>query len=114
MSREVVREEPEGEAVAPSEVLAAPVPILALRNAVLLRAEQNTRPETLACAERLKDKVSAVTSFFDFSGRHPGEVTPEDISRWRQELEGRGLKPATVYATVSRVSAFFRWLMSDP
>lgn len=29
-------------------------------------------------------------------------------------MEGRGLKPATVYARVSRVSAFYRWLMSDP
>jgi integrase len=29
-------------------------------------------------------------------------------------MERRGLKPATVYARVSRVSAFFRWLMADP
>jgi integrase len=29
-------------------------------------------------------------------------------------MEQRGLKPATVYARVSRVSAFYRWLMSDP
>src|SRR4029079_9577849 len=49
-----------------------------------------------------------------FSGKHPGEVTPEDVSRWRRELESRGLKPATVYARVSRVSAFFRCLMADP
>jgi site-specific recombinase XerD len=55
-----------------------------------------------------------VTSFFDFAAKHPGEVTPDDIARWREALERRGLKPATVYARVSRVSAFFRWLMSDP
>jgi integrase len=29
-------------------------------------------------------------------------------------MERRGLKPATVYARVSRLSAFYRWLMSDP
>jgi hypothetical protein len=29
-------------------------------------------------------------------------------------MERRGLKPVTLYARVSRVSAFFRWLMSDP
>lgn len=29
-------------------------------------------------------------------------------------MDRRGLKPATVYARVSRVSAFYRWLMSDP
>jgi integrase len=29
-------------------------------------------------------------------------------------MEGQGLKPATVYARVSRMSAFYRWLMADP
>ena len=97
-----------------SEALAAPDPAAALRNAVQIWAERNTRPETLARPEKLRDKVSAVTSFFDFAARHPGEVTPEDVSRWRAEMERRGLKPATVYARVSRVSAFYRWLMGDP
>ncbi|MET0648219.1 MAG: tyrosine-type recombinase/integrase [Pyrinomonadaceae bacterium] len=106
--------EPRSEPAGPSHALAAPDPAVALRNAAALWAEQNTRPETLARAEKLKDKVTAVTSFFDFSGKHPGDVTHEDVSRWRKELEGRGLKPATVYARVSRVSAFYRWLMSDP
>jgi integrase len=114
MSREEVQTEPQRETAAPSEALAAPDPEVALRNAVNLWAEQNTRPETLARAEKLRDKVSAVTSFFDFSGKHPGEISPDDVSRWRAEMERRGLKPATVYARVSRVSAFYRWLMSDP
>lgn len=107
-------EGPHGNPAAPSQALAAPDQTVALRNAAALWAEQNTRPETLARAEKLRDKVSAVTSFFDSSGKHPGEVTPEDISRWRAEMEQRGLKPATVYARVSRVSAFYRWLMADP
>src|SRR5215213_5149438 len=114
MSREEAQREPQGEIVAPSKALAATDPEVALRNAVNLWAEQNTRPETLARAEKLKDKVAAITSFFDFSGKHPGEVTPEDVSRWRKEWEGGGLKPATVYARVSRLSAFYRWLMEDP
>src|SRR3954463_13741216 len=114
MSREETQSKPEGEVAAPSEALTAPDPVAALRNAAALWAEQNTRPETLARAEKLKDKVSAVTSFFDFAKKHPGDVTPEDVSRWRAEMERRGLKPATVYARVSRVSAFYRWLMSDP
>jgi integrase/recombinase XerD len=87
---------------------------VALRNAVILWAEQNTRPETLARAEKLRDKVTAVASFFESAGKHPGDGTPEDVSRWREEMERRGLKPATVYARVSRLSAFYRWLMSDP
>lgn len=114
MSREELGRESQDEPVAPSEALTAPDPEAALRNAVALWAEQNTRPETLSRAEKLRDKARAVTSFFDFAGEHPGEVTPEDVSHWRAEMEGRGLKPATVYARVSRVSAFFRWLMCDP
>src|SRR5215210_5637319 len=114
MSREEARMEMQGKTTAASEALAAPDPVAALRNAVALWAEQNTRPETLARGEKLRDKVSAVISFFDFSAKHPGEVTPEDVSRWRREMETKGLKPATVYARVSRVSAFYRWLLSDP
>jgi integrase/recombinase XerD len=106
--------EPYSNPAAPSQALAAPDPAVALHNAVNLWAEQNTRPETLARAERLRDKITAVTSFFESAGKGPGEVTAEDVSRWRAEMERRGLKPATVYARVSRVSAFYRWLMSDP
>ena len=100
----------EGEA---SRALAAADTAEALRNAVGLWAEQNTRPETLARAEKLRDKVTAVASFFDFAAKHPADVTPGDVSRWREQMEARGLKPATVYARVSRVSAFYRWLMAD-
>src|SRR5947209_5524603 len=107
-------EGPHGNPAAPSQALAAPDPTVALRNAVILWAEQNTRPETLARAEKLRDKVTAVASFFDSSGKHPGDATPQDVSRWRAEMERKGLKPATIYARVSRLSAFYRWLMSDP
>lgn len=65
-------------------------------------------------ADKIRDKVAAVTSFFDFAQEHPGEVTTEDVANWRDEMVRRGLKPATVYARVSRVSALYRWLMSDP
>jgi len=97
-----------------SQALAAPDPAAAIRNAATLWAEANTRPETLERRDKLKDKISAVTSFFEFSGKHPGDATPEDVSRWRNDMEAKGLMPATVYARVSRVSAFYRWLMSDP
>jgi integrase len=97
-----------------SQPLAAVDPQAALRNAASIWAEANTRPETLARAEKLRDKVSAVTSFFDFAAKHPAEVTPGDVAGWREMMERRGLKPATVYARVSHVSAFYRWLMSDP
>ena len=114
MTREEIGEEFSEGGSESSQALAAPDSAVVLRNAVTFWAEQNTRPETLARSEKLRDKVTAVISFFDFSGKHPGDVLPEDISRWREQMESRGLKPATVYARVSRVSAFYRWLMSDP
>lgn len=100
--------------VSASQALAARDGSTALLNAVMLWAEANTRPETLDRRDKLKDKVTAVNSFFDSVGKHPGEVTTEDVSRWRRLMEARGLKPATVYARISRVSAFYRWLMGNP
>lgn len=114
MNSEETEREPQAHPAAPSQALQAPDPAAALRNAVAIWAEANTRPETIARVEKLRDKVTAVISFFDFAAKHPGEATPDDVSRWRKGMEERGLKPATVYARVSRVSAFYRWLMSDP
>ena len=112
-----LRRNPTGAGKCPGQPLAgalAPDPAGTLRNATALWAEANTRPETLDRKDKLRDKVSAVTSFFGSCSKHPGEVTPGDGARWRAEMESRGLKPATVYARVSRVSAFYRWLMSEP
>ncbi len=114
MTVEEIREETPDEGGEILQALAAPDPSAALRNALVLWAERSTRPETLARAEKLKDKITAVASFFSFADKHPADVTPGDVSRWREEMERRGLKPATVYARVSRVSAFYRWLSSDP
>lgn len=113
MTPEEAPQQPGSNLVVPLQDFAALDPAAALRNAILLWAEQNTRAETLDRKDKLSDKVQAVTSFFNFAAKHPGDVTPEDVSRWRAEMEARGLKPATVYARVSRVSAFYRWLMSD-
>lgn len=54
MNREEAQEESWGETAVPSEALAAPDPGAALRNAVGLWAEQNTRSETLTRAEKLE------------------------------------------------------------
>jgi integrase len=86
----------------------------ALRTAIEFWAEGSTRAETFERAAKLRDKTQVVRGFFTFTGKHPGEVTPEDVQRWRADLESKRQKPATVYARVSRVSAFFKWLMADP
>lgn len=85
----------------------------ALRGALGLWAESSTsagaRREDL-----IRDKKAAVEDFFRFAGKHPAEISPGDVGAWRVTLEGRGLKPNTVYARVSKLSSFYRWLMKDP
>ena len=86
----------------------------ALRSAIEFWADSSTGAETLERATKLHDKRQAVKSFFAYTGKHPGEVAPEHVRAWREHLESLGQKPATVYARVSRVSSFFKWLMADP
>jgi integrase len=87
---------------------------LALHNAIQLWAEANTRMETYDRKDKLRDKIQVVTGFFIFAGKHPADVLPMDVLAWRESLEAHGQTQATVYARVSRVSAFYKWLMADP
>ncbi len=98
----------------PSEALVKASPEAVIHAAIVFWAESSTRTETFERAAKLRDKTQAVKGFFAFAGKHPGEVTPEDVRAWREHLNSKGQKPATVYARVSRVSAFFKWLMADP
>ena len=86
----------------------------AIRHAVQFWAEATTRAETFERSAKLADKMQAVSTFFTFTEKDPGEITPEDVRRWRTHLESKGQQPATVYARISRLSSFYRWLMSDP
>lgn len=87
---------------------------LALLNAIHLWATATTDVESACCEELLKAKRQAVSSFFIFAGKDPGEISPLDVQNWRQQLEEQGFKPATVYARVSRLSSFYGWAMKDP
>lgn len=86
----------------------------AIRHAVEFWAEATTRAETFERHAKLADKIQAVSAFFAFSEKAPDQTTPEDVQRWRSHLELKGQKPATVYARISRVSSFYKWLMNDP
>ena len=99
-----------------NEALAHPLSdsAVALQNAIRLWAEQTTRPETHERDSKLGDKRQAVSRFFAFAGKHPGEVRLADVEAWRAHLEAAGNKPATVYTRISRLSSFYRWLMADP
>jgi integrase len=86
----------------------------ALTNAIELWAAGSTRPETWARDDKLQEKIAVVMRFFAFAGKGPAEVTPGDVERWREHLASRGQKPATVYARISRLSSFYRWLLANP
>jgi site-specific recombinase XerD len=87
---------------------------LALINAIQLWAAATTDAESACRQDLLRSKRQAVSSFFDHVGKHPGEVTALDVQGWRDVLEGKGFKPATVYARISRLSSFYTWVMRDP
>jgi len=87
---------------------------LALLNAIHLWATATTDAESACRQDLLRSKRQAVASFFAHCGKHPAEVTALDVQAWRDALEGKGFKPATVYARVSRLSSFYTWLMRDP
>ncbi|MCA1615178.1 MAG: tyrosine-type recombinase/integrase [Acidobacteria bacterium] len=87
---------------------------LALLNAIHLWAAATTDAESACCEDLLRSKRQAVSSFFAHAGKHPGEVTALDVKSWRDALERKGFKPATVYARISRLSSFYAWVMRDP
>jgi site-specific recombinase XerD len=87
---------------------------LALQNAIHLWAAATTDAESTCCADLLRSKRQAVSSFFAYARKHPGEITALDVQNWRGALEEKGFKAATVYARISRLSSFYSWLMRDP
>jgi len=87
---------------------------LALLNAIHLWAAATTDAESACSQDLLRSKRQAVSSFFAHAGKHPGEVTALDVKNWRDTLEAKGFKPATVYARISRLSSFYTWVMRDP
>lgn len=87
---------------------------LALQNAIYLWAAGTTDAESACCEDLLRSKRQAVSSFFAHAGKHPGEITALDIQSWRDTLEEKEFKPATVYARISRLSSFYTWMMRDP
>lgn len=86
----------------------------ALRSAIHLWAEGSTSADSDRHDDLVRDKRLAVEDFFEFTGKHPVDVTPSDTHAWREALEARKLKPNTIYSKVSRLSCFYRWMMKDP
>jgi integrase len=84
----------------------------ALSNAIALWADATTDATSSRRQDLLRDKRHAVADFFSFIRKHPAEIKPADVKAWQASLESAGLKPATVYWKISRISSFYTWAMS--
>jgi len=85
-----------------------------IRSAAALWADATTSAVSSRRDDILRDKRKAVTDFFKLTGKHPGEVRPEDVKVWQRAMEERGLEPTTVYARVCHLSSFYAWALRDP
>lgn len=99
-----------------------------LHNAVDQWAQAATAAGISKRAQRIRDKVRALVGdgidpkhqtpaplgFFVYVGLPVQDVTPSDVARWITYLQECGLAPSTVYWMVSKVSAFYDWLLAEP
>lgn len=85
----------------------------AILTALQAWAEKTTSAVSYRREDLQRDKQNAVRTFLVFSGKHPFEVKLRDCLSWRHHLE-KSYKPNTVYARLSRLSSFYKWLLSDP
>ncbi len=75
----------------PSQALTQADAAAAISRAISFWADSTTRPETFERIDKLKDKIQAVATFFAFSGKHTGEITPEDVRlTYGNEVNGTG------------------------
>src|SRR5947209_4273134 len=86
--------------------------LVAIRNAIQLWASSTTL-DGVRKDDLLRDKQKVVTTFFTFIGKHPADVTPQDVSKWLQSLEKRGLRHTTIYQRACLLSSFYTWTMRD-
>ncbi len=87
---------------------------IALLRTADLWANATTDPTSSRRRDLIRDKTNMLLGFFEFVGKSPAAVTPEDVRAWQEHLESEGLKPATVYAAISRVSSFYTWALEEP
>jgi hypothetical protein len=100
----------------PSENIALQLPDadlrVALQGAVSLWASVTTG-ESERRQDLLRDKRRIVLSFFQHTGKLPGEVEPADVQGWLRDLEEKGVKPGTTYQHACLLSSFYSWALKD-
>lgn len=88
----------------------------ALRTAVELWASSSTRKSVRRRDELAAKKRKMVQRFFSKIGKEPGEVTPQDVQEWCEQMrreDGRPPAEATVYVRVSFLSSFYVWAQRE-
>jgi site-specific recombinase XerD len=80
---------------------------------ILAWADSRTDPTSRRRHDLIRDKARDVAEFFTFCGKSPEEVISGDIKLWQSDLEKRGFVPSTIYAKISKVSSFYKWMMKD-
>ena len=95
----------------------------ALVQAVDLWATANTNANSSRRRDLIRDKTTALVGngtagvplgFFTFVNKPMDAVTPLDVKNWQSYLENMGLSASSVYARISRVSSFYKWVMNEP
>jgi integrase len=65
-------------------------------------------------ADLVRDKSRAVIDFFAHANKTPSQVvTPIDVQRWLEDLRNKGQSPSTIYSKASRLSAFYKWAITQ-
>lgn len=82
----------------------------ALRQAIDSWLHATTDSTSPRFDDLMRDKAKPVADFFAFCKKTPLEVTVADVKAYRDELETRDLASATLYAMLSRISSFYKWL----
>jgi integrase/recombinase XerC len=98
-----------------SETALIPVRSLppALQSALTLWADATTDSGSERRRDLIRDKQQAISSFFSYLKKTPGEVEPPDVKLWQEEMERLGLARTTIYNRISLLSSFYWWAMRD-
>lgn len=89
---------------------------VALRAAINLWASGSTGASVRRRDELVAKKRNVVENFFKKLGKEPGEVMPQDVQEWCEQMrrkDGRRPASATIYARVSFLSSFYIWAQRE-
>lgn len=73
-----------------------------------------TTSSNLARAKDIKnDKSRAIFNFFDFAGKSPERVLPQDVITWQNAMQDAGLSTGTIYNRISALANYYEYLRNE-